>query len=130
MSHEPKVKKVEPSIFLGIDSPIVIFHGDLDDLVPDLSSGSGASESGGATSGGESSVPVGTKDGPVHGYLAMCDATNHHEALAGVQPGGTWVGPHQLRLEDAHGDAHGHEDGTAYVVLHVGTVFIGPVRSG
>jgi hypothetical protein len=125
MGHDRKVKKMESSIHLGIDSPMVIWHGDLDELTGD--GGSGGTDPGGPT--GESKVPTGSEAGPIHGYLAMCDATTHPEDLPGAQPGGSWVGGHHLRFEDALGDKAGHDDGAAYVVLHVGTVFIGPLTS-
>ncbi len=127
MSPDRKVKKERSSIHLGIDSPMVLWHGDLDDLLGEPGGGTG--RPGGGGSSGEGTVPDGTEAGPVHGYLAMCDRSTHPEGLPGAQPGGDWVGPHHLRFDDARSDAETHEDGSAYVVLHVGPVLIGPLTS-
>lgn len=118
---ERKVKKAEPSIHLGIDSPMVIWHGDITDF---QSGPGGGRTSGGGTGRGGPTAP----EAPVRGYGAVCHAFVHEPDDTGAVADGVWFGPFHESFQDALNDQGNHTDGGAYVVLYVGDVLIGPVK--
>jgi hypothetical protein len=113
----PKMKKENPSIHLGIDSPMVIWLTDLEGA--GIGGGSGGGESGGGESGGGATTNAAIT------YFARCDE-QHAAGEPFVDGDGLWSGPLVQTFEEARGmaDSHGH---SAYVAMFTGGVAIGPV---
>ncbi len=126
---DPKVKKAEQRVrvshLLGIDSPMVIWHTDLETLGL---TGGGTSSAGGGTSstgGGDSSSGSGPTPPESVQYVATCDAVNHEPAADVYE--GRWYGGLVQTLDEAVALARQHLDGWAYVAMYVDGVQIGPV---
>lgn len=128
--HDEKVKaekgtkgeRIQASLGLSIDSPMSIWHTDLDAL--------GIGGGGGGGTGSEGGVP--TRGGPQPKtapleYIATCDAVSHALDVVGAVDDGRWFGSFHERYDDALAQAQQHEDGLAYVAFYVGTVMVGPV---
>src|SRR4051812_14503119 len=112
MGRNAKMKKAKPSTLLGIDSPMVIFHTDLDGIF-----------------GGEDTVDIPlpeTSDGsvPPHSvqYLPMCERRDHPPDLEGATEEGVWFGGYLQTSDEALAIASGHLDGEAKVLLYVNDV--------
>ena len=126
-----KSEKIEVSTLLSIDSPMAIWHTDLDALGLGGGGGSGSSGtegSSGVTSGGEATSGGETAKPQVFDYIATCDAVPHSVDLVGAaEEGGRWFGVFQHEYGAALEQAQQHEDGLAYVGIYTNGVLVGPV---
>jgi hypothetical protein len=109
---------IEVSTLLSIDSPMVIWRGDLKKLV---GSGGGITRGGGSPTGEPPPAPTTVE------YIATCDAVFHDPAEPGAIDGGRWFGAWQRDQQAALDEARQHLDGHAYVGMYVDGVLVGPV---
>lgn len=116
MARRLKMKKAKPSTLLSIDSPMVIFHTDLEGAF-----------------GGEHTVDVPLpelSDGPPapHSvkYIAMCERRDHPPDMEGATEEGLWFSGYREQFDEARALAGGHLDGEAFVLLYINDVLVGP----
>jgi hypothetical protein len=117
---ESEDEVIDVSPLLSIDSPMVVWRGDLKRLV---GGGGGSGEVGGSGSGtGEPSPAPTTVE-----YIATCDAVFHDPGEPGAIEGGRWFGAWQRDQQAALDEARQHLDGHAYVGMYIEGVLVGPV---
>lgn len=133
---QAQFQKVEVPTGLSINSPMVIFHTDLDTLGLTgvvFSPGGGASPGGGETPGGVTAPSSGGDGPPPTGrpeqvtYIAMCDRVQHTGGAGDGVINGTWFGLYSTSLDDVEASALAHEDGFAFVAFYLNGVLVGPV---
>jgi hypothetical protein len=130
---QAQFQRVEVPTGLSIDSPMVIFHTDLDALgltgvvfSPGGGSSPGGGEPpGGGTSGGDTPPPTSQTDQVA--YIAMCDRVQHTGGAGDGVINGTWFGVYSTNLDEAQASALAHEDGLAFVAFYLHGVLVGPV---
>jgi hypothetical protein len=114
--------RVDVSSSLSIDSPMVIWHTDLEAL----GLGGGGSSRGGGSEGASS---LGATE-QASTYIATCDAVAHPLDEPGTTDDGRWFGELADEYTTALAVAQAHQDGSAYVAIYLNGVLIGPVVQG
>jgi hypothetical protein len=123
---QAQFQKIEVPIGLSVDSPMVIFHTDLETL--GLTGGGGTPPGGGDPAGGGTPPSSGGDTPPPTSqaeYIAMCDRVQHAAGDGVVD--GKWFGVDSTNFDDALASALAHEDGLAFVAIYVNGVLVGPV---
>src|SRR5262245_53946635 len=125
-----QVQKIEVPLGLGIDSPMVIFHTDLETLGltgGGTSSGGRVPSGGGTSPGSVNDTPPPTSRAAKLAYIAMCDRVQHAGGAGDGVVDGVWFGTYSTNFDDALASAAAHEDGLAFVAVYLNNVLVGPV---